>query len=540
MDTSPTALRKLYDSGYGMLGTWRDQWEEIALYTIPGKADFITERSPGSRDRTRRIYDSTALVSNHTLASHMHTAMTSPAAPWFELAFGDPDMNKQDKPKEWLEDSTRRMFSAINDSNFVSIINELYQDIIAFGTACIEVTYIVDPQDGFKLVFRSMDVGKLVFHENVYGVVDCIQYEQRMTISDVKLMFPDKTFEFVEDKKDKPSEKVKLLRSIVPNDKYDPKSMKSDRRKYVSVWQYKTEELEREGYYENPYMTPRWSKMTIEPYGYGPGLLALPDIKTLNEAKRLELRSWEKAIDPPLLAMANGVIGDINLEAGRYTQVRDTRALTPLADQANWSAVQIKSQELRTNIQAVYLIDQLILPERPNATATEVQIRYEMMQRVLGPTMGRLQSELLNPMVDRIFNIMHRNGKFADMPREISGAETEVKYTGPLSRAQTSNDAVAIEKLINALMALAEMSPEAMDVIDLQRATQALARQWGVPADVLRSDKEIEEINAQRQQQAQMQAQQEQQMNQMQMQQQQAETSAASVNAMQNLRAMGG
>ena len=68
-----------YEEAYANRRTWDDQWEEIALYTLPGKADFITERSSGDRARQRHIYDPTAAVSNHTLASHMHTAMTSPS-----------------------------------------------------------------------------------------------------------------------------------------------------------------------------------------------------------------------------------------------------------------------------------------------------------------------------------------------------------------------------------------------------------------------------------------------------------------------------
>ena len=57
MDTSPTALRKLYDKGYNTMRTRREQCEEIDHNTIPGKADFITNRSPDSLERTRLIYE---------------------------------------------------------------------------------------------------------------------------------------------------------------------------------------------------------------------------------------------------------------------------------------------------------------------------------------------------------------------------------------------------------------------------------------------------------------------------------------------------
>jgi hypothetical protein len=236
-----------------------------------------------------------------------------------------------------------------------------------------------------------------------------------------------------------------------------------------------------------------------------------------------------------MMGMAGGVIGDLNIQAGGYTQVRDTRALAPLHDQANWQAVQIKSQELRTNIQSIFLIDQLILPERPNATATEVTIRYEMMQKVLGGTLGRLQAELLDPLVQRVFGIMMRNGQLEQIPDEIESGDYEVKYTGPMAKAQTAHEAMAIERMYNLLMGVGQLDPTVLDAVDLPKSVQAVARQWGVPADVMRSEAEIEEINEQREAAQQQQQQQENAMQNAQVAEQQAAAETANVEAMRNV-----
>ena len=536
-------LCKRFEDERSRRRNWDDQWEEIALYTLPGKADFITERSKGDRSRQRQIYDPTAAVSNHTLASHMHSAMTSPSAPWFELQYRNPDNNKNVDTKEWIEDCTKRMFNAINESNFVSAINELYQDLCAFGTAAIEVSHINDPAAGFQIVFRSVPLGSIVFFENVFGRVDTVMHEVKLTPRQAYQQFGEENLpESIREKyKQDPDRECNFLRIVRPNQNYDPeKELMEENRMFESIWTYEKKPLTRNGFFELPYMVPRWSKMTTEQYGFGPGLLALPDTETLNEAKRLELRSWEKAIDPPMMGMSGGVVGDLHLEAGGFTSVRDTRAIAPLHDQANWQAVQIKSEETRKSIQAVYLIDQLILPERPNATATEVQIRYEMMQRVLGPTMGRLQAELLNPLVQRIFGIMSRNRQLQELPEGLEDGDYEVKYTGPLAKAQTANEAVAVERLINMLMATAQMDPSVMDVLDLGKAVQAVARQWGVPAEVLRSETEIKKLQEGRQQQQQQQQAAEQAMMTDQVDQSGAETTMAQVAAMEQMNKAGG
>ena len=528
-------LWRRYEVKKAARNNWDSIWEEIALYSMPGKADFITDRPTGDKTRNLEIYDPTAAVSNHTLASHMHSSMTNPASKWFEQKFKGKGADGV-MAQEWLESCTDAMFSAINDSNFVSAINELYQNLIAFGTGCIEVTFTNDPDDGFKLVFRDIGLQSLIFLENVHGRVDTVFHEQKITARQAKQQFGNVQIDKVEKmlKKD-PDKELTFVRCVKPNPKYDPTKIEQGSRRYESIWMFEKKEVMRQGFFELPFMVPRWGKMSSEPYGYGPGLLALPDVKTLNEAKRLELRGWEKAIDPPLWGMAGAVVGNLHLEASGFTKVRDRNALGMINQGTHWQATQLKSGEMRQNIQSVYLIDQLILPERPNATATEVQIRYEMMQKVLGPTMGRLESELLNPMVNRIFGVMLRANQLPKIPEELRGRETEVRYTGPLARAQKSEEAMAVERLMNFIMGTAQLDPTVLDAIDMQEAVRTVSLQWGVPAECMRTRDEVEEIQAERQKAIQEQQAKETAMQDMQLEQQGAETSMANVEAMRSV-----
>jgi hypothetical protein len=513
------------------------QFERIARFVMPHKMDFITKRSYGDQTRGKDIYDPTAAVSMNILAAHMHTSLTSPSAPWFSLKFEDKKLVDDDEASEWIEDCTKRMFAAINDSNFVSAINELYKDLCTFGTAAIEVTFVNNAKEGFRLVFKPVHLANCVFTESVHGYVNTFYHELELEYHQILEMFnrpQDKVPQDLKDRaKAKPYDKCKILRCVKPNENYKPGNAGTGMREYKCEWYWRDELLREEGFYELPYMVPRWDKIVGESYGFGPGTLSLPDIETLNEAKRLELRSWEKAIDPPVMGMAGGIIGDLHLEAGGYTQVRDTRAIAPLHDQANWSAVQIKSQELRQNIQAIFLIDQLILPERPNATATEVTIRYEMMQKVLGGTLGRLQAELLNPLVQRVFGIMHRNGQLAKLPEDIEEGSYEVKYTGPMAKAQTSHEATAIERMFNLMLGVGQMDPSVIDAVEMPKAILSVARQWGVPADVLRGEDDIKQLQANREQAQQA-------MQEQAMQQQQAETQGAEIANVQALEQVAG
>ena len=163
------------------------------------------------------------------------------------------------------------------------------------------------------------------------------------------------------------------------------------------------------GYNEFPYLVPRWAKATGEIYGRSPSYNALPDIKTLNKAVEIGLKAWAKAIDPPLLVQDDGVVGRVRTTPAGITVIRNDGAIKPLQTGSNWQITDMKETQLRTAIRQAYYSDQLQLQEGPQMTATEVQVRYELMQRLLGPTLGRFQSEFLNPLIERVFGIMFRS-----------------------------------------------------------------------------------------------------------------------------------
>ena len=77
-------------------------------------------------------------------------------------------------------------------------------------------------------------------------------------------------------------------------------------------------------------------------------------------------------------------------------------------------------------------------------TATEVQVRFDLMQRILGPILGRLEYELQSPIIERGFNILFRAGKLGQMPSALIDALNRgglsITYMGPLSRAQKQQE----------------------------------------------------------------------------------------------------
>lgn len=502
-------LIKRFETLEGNRSSWLTLWEEVASYVLPHKGDFTTIRIQGDKSRTVHIYDSTAIHANHLLASHIHGAVTNPASVWFELRFRDAELNDDAEASAWLDDCRRRMLTAFADSSFDTQVNELYQDLTCFGTSCM----YVDWDEGLN--FMVCHMSGVAIDENYSGIVDTVFHERRMSARQIAQRWPDvSTPRIKADLEKNPDRTHRILHAVTPAGEVDYKKAMPD-QPWKSCWiaVEDREILEEGGYFEKPYLTPRWSKISNDVYGFSPALMARPDIRTLNEAKRYELAAWEKSIDPPMMATATGVISDLHMEAGAVTYVRDTQAIRPLTNYTDWNAAQIKAQELRDSIRAIYHIDQLHIPERPNATATEVQIRYELMQRVLGPTMGRLQSEFLNPLIERAFGLMYRNGQFKQMPEILAGydADLDIEYQGPLARSQRLADIQSIQRAVEVAMTLGQLDQSVVNVMDVEKAYRIALDRIGIPADAIRSPKDVQRLK--QEQEAQQQAAMQMQMN---------------------------
>jgi hypothetical protein len=247
------------------------------------------------------------------------------------------------------------------------------------------------------------------------------------------------------------------------------------------------------GYYEMPAFVTRFAKTSGSMWGHGPAHIALADILTLNEAVYLDQRAIEKAIDPPSLTTENGLMSDLDLDPGGLTVVSDVDALKPYNNLARYDVSIDRITRMQQSVVEAFFGDQLELKESPAMTATEVERRWQIMQKTLGPTVGRIQSDLLDPMVQRTFNILLRAGELPEIPDVVrqAGGDLDIEYTGPIPRSQKLEQATAIEGWIAGITALAEIYPDIIDLPKITEAAREIGKLKGVPSKVMNSENEV-------------------------------------------------
>ena len=512
--------------------TWENHWQEILDYVMPRKAEVSFQRSKGEK-RTEVLFDSTAVTACTLLAASLQGTLTSPSLPWFSLKLRDQDLNQERDIQVWLEDTANRMYDVFNESNFNTEVHELYLDLVSIGTGAL---FVEESRKGFNeegVHFNALHIKEYFIAENINGQVDTLYRKYKLTARQAVQEFGEDNVgeKVLEAAKEKPDKTFNFIHAVEPTEDYERATGKSATKlpfHSCHVCMEDKMKVRVGGYNEFPYLVPRWSKATGEIFGRSPSYNALPDIKTVNKAVEIGLKAWAKAIDPPLLVQDDGVIGRVRMTPGGISVVRNDGAVKPLQIGSNWQITDMKENQLRTAIRQAYYSDQLQLQEGPQMTATEVQVRYELMQRLLGPTLGRFQSEFLNPLIERIFGIMLRNNALLERPEMLTEAEIDIEYVGPLARSQRMEEVTAIDRLYELVFGVAQADPSIMDLIDHDVAMRARATLLGVPKTILRGQDTVDDIRQQRAEQQQMQQQ-------MAMQQQQSEIQKTQGEAASNM-----
>jgi len=509
-DLAKTLLKR-FDRLKSNRQNWESHWQEVADYMQPRKADVTKTRSKGDK-RTELIFDSSPLQAVELLAASLHGMLTNPATTWFSLKFKGAEMQDDDDAKAWLEEATEVMYTAFNRSNFQQEIFELYHDLITFGTAAMFVEE--DEEDVLK--FSTRHINEMYISENDKGKIDTIFRKFKLTArAAIQKFGANVSDNIVTVNRKDPYEEIEILHAIYPRSDFNPKKKDKANMPFESVYLEAGtgDELSVSGFKEFPFVVPRYLKASHEIYGRSPAMTALPDVKMLNEMSKTTIKSAQKQVDPPLLVPDDGFLLPVRTVPGGLNFYRSgTRdRIEPLNIGANTPLGLNMEEQRRDSIRNAFYVNQLQMQNGPQMTATEVIQRNEEKMRLLGPVLGRLQSELLKPLIDRAFALILRKNLFPPAPEFLSGQDIEIEYVSPLAKAQKSTELQSIMRGIEILGSLANVAP-VFDHVNMDKLVKHLMDVVGVPQKVLKPSSEV---------QAERQAAQEQQAQQEQMQQMQ-------------------
>lgn len=507
-DPRAAALMKRYSTLKVQRQHWESHWQEIADYIVPRKADITKKRTAGDK-RTELIFDGTAIHAAELMAASLHGMLTNAATPWFSLRYEDNELNGDDEAKEWLEGATDVMYQHLARSNFQEQIHELYSDLVSFGTSVI----FIEADDDNGVRFSTRHIAECYVSENEQGRVDTVFRQYKTTArAAVRQFGEDKvTLRISKLNEQDPYAEVELLHVVMPREERNRRKKNAVNKPFASIYIDPDEKMiiGESGYDEFPYCVPRFLKASFEiGYGRSPSMTALSDTKMVNKMSEVVIRAAQLQIHPPMMVPDDGFVLPVRTTPGGLNFYRSgTRdRIEPLNIGANNPIGEQQLEQRRQAIRAAFYVDQLILGQGPQMTATEVIQRTEEKMRLLGPVLGRLQAELLQPLINRVFAILARQKQFDAAPPMLRDGSIDIEYVSPLAKAQRSGDVQGILQMIEFLMPLMQLDQGIADYLDMDGLAKHIIKVTGTPAAVVRGEGEVSGIREQRAQQQQAQA----------------------------------
>ena len=484
-------------------------WRDIARIFRPHLGGF------GLDDPAGRIIErpssSAPIYAADSFAATLYGTMTNPANRWFGFQSDDDDANADPEAKRWFDAVTRRTLTSFGPSvsPYYSTAMQVFGSLAVLGNAAEYDELVREEQ---KIMDVSVSLAEIVVDIDAWGgVVEVVRRFMLTAPAAVRLFKGQVPAKLIEAAEKRPTEKFAFYHHVLKNSDWLPFfRLGTKGRKWLSryVCEVERAQLREAGYDEIPVHVPGWHVDTSQPYGLGPGFVALSSAGIHNRMDDAVVRRAQMAADPTLLApdrdtlTLNGQIRPGRVVYGGV-DMQGRQLLRPLE---LTGAVGLTLQDRQEKLQEVkdafhFTLTQLV--GRTGMTATEVATINEERTRLWAPHQGRVQAEYLAPKIERRFSMLWRAGQLPPPPPSLAGRALEVRYESAAEAAQKSSEGTAAMRLIEDLAPLMQIDPRVSDRLDTDGLIEVLAAARGAPGRMLRSREEADALAQARAQQQQ-------------------------------------
>ena len=164
------------------------------------------------------------------------------------------------------------------------------------------------------------------------------------------------------------------------------------------------------------------------------------------------------------------------------------------------SAEAIRAQRI-ADLDEALATREIFPPETPNMTATEINERKIQASNRMRPLLVMLETEDLGPTIIRTLTLMENMGMLDPFPYKESGVDPlevpypiqqlRVTFSGQLSKMQKMQDIVNNEFVFQKVVQGAQIDPNVLDRIDLDKIIKVIAEHYDIDPDVMRPEEDV-------------------------------------------------
>lgn len=475
-------IKKRFSAAAERRDMWRSILQDMYDFCIPNRETF-NFHSPGTR-KARHLFDSTGVEALQSFVSVITASLTPNSSKWMKYEAGSdiPD-NEKKKVNQALEDATSTFFKHLSHSDFQSQVNISHQDM-AISTGCLMIEQGNDIDEPL-LKFTAIPLAELYIEPTSMPRIHTFFRKHAIKAQEVKLKFPEAE---ISEKLQKQIDKAPTS-DVVIIDGGQVFNFKDKTYHQIVMWD--GEIIFHQSYGTSPPgVIYRWSKVSGETYGRGPADMAMADIRTINKVKELILKNAALVLSPPILAESDTIFNPhtARIQPGVILAVSNIdKAPRPLEVGGDIRVGQFILEDLKANIQKVFFADPLGDVTDPVRSATENIIRQQEMLKKRGANFGRLQSEFIFQLVDRVTQILVNAGKIPAI--KVDGRDVTLKMESALSSMEQQENIDNVLMFLNIMQGL----PEQVQLLgaSLESVPQFIVENLNLPEKLARTEDQI-------------------------------------------------
>lgn len=493
-------------------------WQEIADNFYVERADFAYQRYLGM-DYAAHLSDSYPLLVRRELGDQLGAMLRPTQTEWNHMATQDP-RRETVRAKRWMQWAEGIQRRAMYDRNslFTEATKQGDHDYAAFGQAVLSLR-LNRARDG--LLYRCWHLRDCVWKMNVDNKIGFVARRWKPELHNLVAYFPGKLADkWVRLAEKEPFREVECLHISCEQELYSgpfdvdsgssPEMQKRRRARFPFVSLYILCEddvlLEATPSASLEYIIPRWQTVSGSQYAFSPATVAaLPAARLIQAMATTLLEAGEKAVYPPMVAVDGTIRSDMALYAGGTTWIdkeydeRTGAALRPIEqDLRGLPEGKEMVADARSVLRALFYLDKLSLPtNRPAMTAYEVGQYVAQYIRTTMPLFEPIELNYNGALCEETFNLLQRNGAFGspeDMPDELRNTQITWRFESPLHEAIEQQKVQKFTQASELIAQAVAHDPASNIVLDWGKSLHDALLGGGTPADWVREQDEIDEI----------------------------------------------
>lgn len=467
---------------------FESQWKKSADTIFPRMNVFDNMGSPSPQNAKKKtVVYSRPMIALTRFASGYNSMITPSGSKWHDLAMVKSGLEQEGGVSDWLVEGRDTLFKErySGQSGFAAQQYEKYISLGLFGTGIMAIN--PNPKGG--IMYKTHHIAEHYMMENHNGRIDVDYHVFKLNGKQALERYGDDLDDKTHNLAVKNSnDQFDFIHLVKPNPDYDPTSMLSEKKKFISIHvDVAGNKIMRvSGFNTFPYAVSRYVTIPNDVYGTGAAQLVLPDILMANEMSRTGLVSKKLRGLPPVLVKNDGIVtpaGGGKIDSGKLIKggldASGNPNMKPYLSGSDPVTIDNEISRSDDLIDEAFLASIFrILTDTKRMTATEVMERLEEKADLLAPLMGREQTESLSIQVEREIDILVSQGRYPELPPALAERQQdgdidyEIVYTSPLAQAQKAKEALGVIRTVGTAMEFANADQEVLDNINFDKAIE--------------------------------------------------------------------